>query len=82
MDGARLIHLLSWHQRPTEAERGKALKQVKDAGVIPFDQVRRCVVCDGASWRGQHVQLLCPHARHVLDSSHCTAYLHTMAKAP
>src|SRR6266702_2211628 len=70
MDGDRIIHLLSWHQIQTEAELGKALKQVKDAGLIPFDQVRLCVVCDGASWIWKHVQLLFPHARQVLDYYH------------
>ena len=81
MDGDRIIHLLSWHQIQTEAELGKALKQVKDAGLIPFDQVRLCVVCDGASWIWKHVQLLFPHARQVLDYYHCTEYLQKMAKA-
>ncbi len=37
MDGDRIIHLLGWHQVQTEAELGDALKQVKDAGLIPED---------------------------------------------
>ena len=68
MDGDRIVHLISWQQVQTEAELGKALKQVKDAGVLPEDQVRLCVVCDGASWSWKHVQALFPHARQVLDS--------------
>src|SRR3989442_2946572 len=81
LDGHRIVHLLSWHQVQNEAELGKALKQVKDAGLIPEDQVRLCVVCDGASWIWKHVQSLFPHARQVLDYYHCTEYLHKVAKA-
>jgi hypothetical protein len=81
MDGDRILHLLSWHQVQNEAELGKALKQVKDAGLIPEDQVRLCVVCDGASWIWKHVRSLFPHARQVLDYYHCAEYLHKVAKA-
>jgi uncharacterized protein UPF0236 len=59
---------------------GKALKQVKDAGLIPEDQVRLCVVCDGASWIWKHIQSLFPSARQVLDYYHCKEYLHKVAK--
>jgi hypothetical protein len=81
MDGKRILHLLRWHQVQTEAELGKALKQVKDAGVIPEDQVRLGVVCDGASWIWKHVQALFPHARQVLDYYHGAESLYKMAKA-
>ncbi len=81
LDGDRIVPLLSWHQVHNEAELGKALPQVKDAGWIPEDQVRLCVVCDGAPWIWQHAQSLFPHARHVLDSDHCTESLHKVAKA-
>jgi hypothetical protein len=50
IDEDRIVHLLGWHQVQNEAQLGKALTQVKDAGLIPEDQVRLCVVCDGASW--------------------------------
>jgi hypothetical protein len=82
LEGERIIHVLSWHQVHTEEQRGEALTQVKEAGVIPEEQVRLCVVCDGAEWIWKHVQALFPHARHVLDSYHCAEYLHKMAKAP
>ena len=81
MDGDRIVHLISWHQGQTEAELGKALKQVKEASLIPEDRGRLCVVCDGASWIWKHVQALFPHARQVLDYYHCAEYLHKMAKA-
>lgn len=81
LDGDRIVHLLSWHQVQNEAQLGEALKQIKDAGVIPEEKVRRCVVSDGAEWIWKHVQALFPHARQVLDYYHCSEYLHKMAKA-
>jgi hypothetical protein len=81
IDGERIVHLLSWHQIQTEAELGEALKEVKEANLIPEDRVRLCVVCDGASWIWEHVQSLFASARQVLDYYHCSDYLHRMAKA-
>jgi hypothetical protein len=81
MDGERIVHVLSWHQVQTEAELGEALQQIKDAGLIPEEQVRLCGVCDGASWIWKHIQLLFPHARQVLDYDHCAEYLYKVAKA-
>jgi uncharacterized protein UPF0236 len=81
LDGERIVHVLSWHQVQNEAQLGEALKQVKEAGVIPEEQVRLCVVCDGAEWIWKHVQALFPQARQVLDYYHCAQYLHRVAKA-
>ena len=81
MDGDRIGPLLSWHQVQNEEQLGEALQQVKKAGVIPEDQVRLCVVADGAPWRWKHVKALFPHARQVLDYSHCADYIHHVAKA-
>ena len=81
LDGERIVHVLSWHQGQNEAQLGEALKQVKEAGVIPEEQVRLCVVGDGAEWIWKHVQALFPHARQVLDYYHCAQYLHRVAKA-
>src|SRR5712671_8149440 len=58
MDGDRIVHVLSWHQGQNEAQLGEALTQVKEAGLIPEEQVRLCVVCDGAEWIWKHVQAL------------------------
>jgi len=82
IDDERIIHVLSWHQVQEAAQLGDALKQSKEAGVIPADQVRLCVVCDGASWIWKHIESLFPRARQVLDYSHCKEYLHKVAKAP
>src|SRR5207244_8497431 len=68
-------------QVQNEDQLGESLKQVKDAGLIPVDQVRLRVVADGASWIWKHVKALFPGARQVLDYYHCAAYLHRVAKA-
>jgi hypothetical protein len=81
MDGERIVHVLSWHQVQTEDQLGEALKQVKESSMIPEDQVRLCVVADGASWIWKHVKALFPHACQVLDYYHCAEYLHRVAKA-
>jgi hypothetical protein len=80
IDDERIVHLLSWHQVQNEEQLGDALKQVQEAGLIPEDQIRLCVVCDGASWIWQHVASLFPSARQVLDSYHCKEYLQKVAK--
>lgn len=81
LDGERIVHVLSWHQIQNEEQLGQALKQVKEAGLIPEEQVRLCVVCDGAAWIWKHVQALFPQARQVLDYYHCAQDLHRVAKA-
>jgi uncharacterized protein UPF0236 len=80
LDGERIVHVLSWHQVQNEEQLGEALKQIKEAGVIPEEQVRLCVVCDGAEWIWKHVQALFPQARQVLDYYHCAQYLQRVAK--
>jgi hypothetical protein len=80
LDGERIVHVLSWHQVQKEHEVGEALQQVKDAGLIPEEAVRLCVICDGAEWIWKHVQALFPKARQVLDYYHCAEYLHKVAK--
>lgn len=81
LDGDRVVQVLSWHQIQNEQELGEALKQVKDAGLMPDETVRLCVVCDGAEWIWKHVQALFPSACQVLDYYHCAEYLHKVAKA-
>ena len=81
LDGERIVHVLSWHQGQTEEDLGEALQQVKDAGVIPEETVRLCVIGDGAEWIWKHVQALFPQACQVLDYYHCAEYLHKVAKA-
>ena len=81
LDGDRIVHVLSWHQVQSEAALGKALQTIKDAGLIPEETVRLCVIGDGADWIWKHVQALFPEATQVLDYFHCSEYLHRMAYA-
>jgi hypothetical protein len=81
LDGDRIVQVLSWHQVQTEGDVAEALQQVKEAGLIPEDTVRLCVIGDGAEWIWKHVQALFPHACQVLDYYHCSEYLHKVAKA-
>jgi hypothetical protein len=81
LDGERLVHLLRWPQVHNAEQLGEALKQIKEAGLIPEASVRLCVVSDGAEWIGKHVQALFPQACQGLDYDHCAEYLHKMAKA-
>ena len=80
MDGERIVQVLSGPQVQNEEQLGEALKQSKEAGLIPEEQVRLCVVCDGAEWRWKHVPALVPQARQVLDYSHGQEYLPRGAK--
>ncbi len=80
LDEDRIVHLVSWHQIQTEEELGQALQQLKEAGLIPEDQVRLCVVADGAPWIWKRVEQLFPSARQILDFYHCSSYLHTIAQ--
>src|SRR5438445_682946 len=48
LDEDRIIHILSWHQIQDHDELFAALKQVKEAGLIPEAHPRLCVVADGA----------------------------------
>src|SRR6266446_1846190 len=77
--GDRIVHLLSWHQVQSQEEVFAALAQVKTAGLIPEEQVRLCVLADGASWIWERLTQLFPTARQILDYYHCAQYLHRVA---
>lgn len=77
--GDRIVHLLSWHQVQTQEEVFAALEQVKTAGLIPHEQVRLCVIADGAPWIWERLTQLFPSARQILDYYHCAQYLHRVA---
>ncbi|MBM3223047.1 MAG: transposase [Candidatus Tectomicrobia bacterium] len=81
LDGERIVHVRSGHQVQNAEQLGAALPQIHKAGLIPAEQVRLCVVCDGAAWIWKHVQALLPQARQVLDDYHYAQYLHRVAKA-
>lgn len=77
--GDRIVQLISWHQVQSEAELGAALRQLQEAGLIPEDQVRLCVIADGAPWIWKHVQALFPTAVQILDYYHCSQRLWRVA---
>lgn len=81
VDEDRIVQLISWHQVGDEQAFGAALRQVKEAGLIPEDQVRLCAIADGAPWIWKWIQELYPEARQILDYYHCSSYLHAVAEA-
>ena len=58
----RIVQVPSWHQIHTDEEAAEALHQVKAAGLIPEEQVRLCVVADGARWIWKQAPALFPAA--------------------
>jgi hypothetical protein len=81
VDDERIVHVLSWHQIGEDEELFEALKQVKEAGLIPERQVRLCVVADGAQWIWLRVKELFPTAQEILDFYHCSQHIHRVAQA-
>jgi hypothetical protein len=79
VDDDRIVHLLSWHQIQDDGEAFAALAQVKAAGLIPEEQVRLCVVADGAPWIWDRLHALFPTAQEILDYYHCAQHIHTLA---
>jgi hypothetical protein len=81
IDAQEIVHLLSWHQIGTNEDVATALRTIKDAGLIPEDRVRLCVVADGAAWIWNLCKEIFPSAKQVLDYYHCAEYLHELAYA-
>jgi hypothetical protein len=77
----RIVQVLSWHQIQTDEQVGEALRQVKEAGLIPEEQVRLCVIGDGAKWIWNQAKVLFPTAVQVLDYYHLSERLHKVALA-
>ena len=75
----RMVQVLSWHQVQTDDEAAEALQQVQAAGLIPEDEVRLCVIADGARWIWKQAQALFPSAVEILDYSHCSEPIHKVA---
>jgi hypothetical protein len=76
VDQERMVHVLSWYQVARDEDVGAALTRVKDAGLIPEDQVRLCVIGDGAKWIWTQVNALFPTAVQILDYYHCSEHVH------
>jgi len=81
LDGDRISHLISWHQIKDDKELAADLLRIKDAGLIPEDKVRICVIGDGALWIWNRIHGIYPKAKMVLDYYHCSEYLYDLAHA-
>lgn len=81
IDEDRIEHVISWHQMADNHEIANALRTIKEAGLIPEEKVRLCVVADGADWIWNRVEEIFPAARQVMDFYHCSEYLHKVAAA-
>lgn len=81
IDEDRIEHVISWHQMADNHQIADDLRTIKEAGLIPEEKVRLCVVADGADWIWNRVEELFPDARQVMDYYHCSQYLHKVAAA-
>jgi len=79
--GERISHLISWHQIKDDKELAADLLKIKNAGLIPEDKVRICVIGDGAPWIWNRIHEIYPEAKMVLDYYHCSGYLYDLAQA-
>jgi hypothetical protein len=81
VDADRIVHVLSWHQIQDHNELFAARRQGKEAGLIPEEHLRLCVVAAGAQWIWHGVPQLFPTAEQLLDYSHCAERVHQVATA-
>jgi hypothetical protein len=81
VDKERIVHVLSWHQIQKDDQVGEALRQVKEAGLIPEERVHLCVIGDGAKWIWNQAKELFPSAVQILDYYHLSERLHRVALA-
>jgi hypothetical protein len=81
VDSERIIHLASWHQIQKDKELAEDLKAIKEAGLLPEEKVRLCVIGDGAPWIWNRIEEILPTAKQVLDFYHCSEYIHAVANS-
>jgi hypothetical protein len=79
LDEERLVYERSGQQGQTEQAMAAALRQSKEAGCLPDNRGRRCVVADGPPWSWKQGQAICPHAQQGLDSYHGAPHGHAVA---
>ena len=79
IDTDSIIHLISWHQVQDDKQLAEALVTIRDAGLIPEDKVRLCVIGDGAPWIWNRVREIFPTIKEILDFYHCSEYIHDLA---
>jgi len=81
LHGKRINHLISWHQIKDDKELAADLLKIKNAGLIPENKLRICVIGDGATWIWNRIREIYPDAKLVLDYYHCSEYLSDLANA-
>ena len=81
IDGKCIVHLVSWHRIGNDRELAADLRTIAEAGLIPEDRVRLCVIADGAEWIWNRTAEIFPSAKIVLDFWHCSEHLHEAANA-
>jgi hypothetical protein len=79
VDSTKIIHLASWHQIQDDKQLAEDLLVIKEAGLVPEDKVRFCVIGDGAPWIWNRIQEIFPTAKQILDFYHCSEYIHAVA---
>ena len=57
----------SLHQIQSDDQLGEPLRQVKEVGLVPEEQVRLCAVGDGAQWIWNQVKELFPLVLRILN---------------
>ncbi|MEW6733128.1 MAG: hypothetical protein AB1489_17510 [Acidobacteriota bacterium] len=78
----RIEHLISWYQIGDYEQVYNAVKEIKQAGLIPEDKVRLGILADGAHWIWDRIkQELFPTAKEILDYYHCSEYIHRVANS-
>ncbi len=80
IDNERIVHLVSWHQIKTDKELAADFQKIKQAGLIPEDQVRIGIIGAGAPWMWSGIHEIYPDAKKVLDYYHCSEYIHKLAE--
>ena len=54
---------------------------IKEAGLVPEEKVRFCVIGDGAPWIWNRTKEIFPTAKQILDFYHCSEYIHAVANS-
>ncbi|MFZ2070475.1 MAG: hypothetical protein WAV32_02500 [Halobacteriota archaeon] len=80
VDGARIEHVLCWHQIQSSEELKECLRKVKEAGLIPERDIRLCAVGDGARWIWKAMKEIFPEAIQVLDYYHASEHIYRLAE--
>lgn len=74
-----IIPIASWHQIQEAAAFRQDVARIAER--VPQDQVRICLLADGAEWVWKALKAAFPGGREILDFFHCFEHLHVVARA-